>query len=431
MAWYSNGTVTVTNGSNIVTGAGTAFVGNVTPGQGFRAPNGFLHEVVSVDSATQLTISPPYSGGTAAAQSYAVVPMRGLVPTLTSAIGSLINDYGEIVTGIGAGLFPDGNFVAPAIRFQQDQDTGIYRAGNNALAISTGGQTRVIVDGNGNVQISPAASTQALNVIGGIRFGAGGTAWLTDAFVTAAGFTSFVLGSTYFNGSQYITPNAGSNFVNAIMGQSGKIAFYCANSTGASERVDSPAQMLTHQRLVIAFDGTVAPGADNSQTLGGPAYRWSVVYSGTGTINTSDERHKHWRGALNAAELRAAKRIIAELGIYQWNDAVAEKGEDSARLHFGVRAQWAFAIMEDEGLDWRRYAWCCHDEWPDQVEPICEQAQGPEGQPVMRDTGHTRIVAPAGDRYGIRPDQLAFWLIAAQAAIQANLEARLAALEAA
>lgn len=183
-------------------------------------------------------------------------------------------------------------------------------------------------------------------------------------------------------------------------------------------------------RSLIAWcglSGTAAaqfsPGGDDTIILGSGSFRWSTIFSATGSINTSDEREKHWRGELSEAELRAAKRIIGELGVYQWNDAVTEKGEDGARLHFGVRAQRAFAIMEDEGLDWSRYAWCCYDQWEESTEAVLDE----NGEP----TDEVRVVREAGDRYGVRPDQLAFWLIAAQAAIQADLDARLAALESA
>lgn len=432
MAWYSNGTVTVTNGSNIVTGAGTAFVGNVTPGQGFRAPNGFLHEVISVDSATQLTVSPAYGGPTAAGQAYAILPLRGLVPTLTSAIGNLLNDYGEVVTGIGAGLFPDGNAAAPAFRFTNDQDTGFYRVGNNTIGVVTGGALRATVNGSGNVAINSAADTiHRLSVGGNAQLGSQGTLYAGSAFTTAGDFINWTLGNSRWDGDNFVTSSFGNNHLCQIIGQLGTMRFVTSPSLGTSDRTTSRTDFMGLTRLVIEDAGATRPGADNLYPIGTAGNRWSALFAASGSINTSDEREKLWRGALNASELRAAKRIIGELGIYQWNDAVAEKGEDGARLHFGVRAQRAFAIMEDEGLDWRRYAWCCHDEWPDQVEPIYEPAEGPDGQPIMRDTGHTRIVAPAGDRYGIRPDQFAFWLIAAQAAIQANLEARLAALEAA
>lgn len=155
--------------------------------------------------------------------------------------------------------------------------------------------------------------------------------------------------------------------------------------------------------------GRWQPGADNSQTLGSSSNRWSIVYAGTGTINTSDARDKQWRGAMLPAEMAAAKRIAADLGFYKWLAVIAERGEAAARLHFGVRAQAVWAIMADEGLvdpldgDGRPgatpYAFLCWDEWDDA-----------EGEPASR--------------FGLRLDQLALFLIAAQ-------EQRLLAIEAA
>ena len=255
-------------------------------------------------------------------------------------------------------------------------------------------------------------------------------------------------------------------------------------STGAN------ADMNSNTTILEATDGILRPGNDNIASLGDASFRWGTVFAGTGTINTSDEREKVWRGAMTEAEMRAAKRLLGELGMFQFTDSVEEKGED-ARLHFGVRAQRAFAILEDEGLDWWRYAWCCHDKWDAITEPVFEEVtvkktrtvEVPEErevektetvmepvideetgeqvfdeneQPVMaevertftvtetvmveveetyeeteqRDTGEVRVVREAGDRYGIRADQLAYWLIAAQAEIQSDLDARLAKLEA-
>ena len=157
-----------------------------------------------------------------------------------------------------------------------------------------------------------------------------------------------------------------------------------------------------------------------------------MVYAGTGTINTSDEREKTWRGAASPAEIAAARRIIAELGFYQWNDAIADKGEDGARYHFGPRAQRVWAIMADEGLiepivegvvPSSAYAFLCFDAW-EAAEPVESVAE-------VRDDDGNVVVAEvignpgrdAGDRFGVRTDQLALFLIAVQ-------EARIAALEA-
>lgn len=162
----------------------------------------------------------------------------------------------------------------------------------------------------------------------------------------------------------------------------------------------------------------VHPTGDNSQPLGLGSFRWSVVYAGTGTINTSDEREKDWRGGLNAAELRAAKRIAGELGFYRWLDAIAEKG-DAARLHFGARAQQVWSIMADEGLvdpivdgipGDTPYAFLCFDEWDATADQLDDE--GNVAMPARK----------AGNRFGLRVDQLALFLIAAQ-------EQRLAALE--
>ncbi len=157
----------------------------------------------------------------------------------------------------------------------------------------------------------------------------------------------------------------------------------------------------------IEVEGVLRPGAE-TYTLGNAGLRWGEVFAVAGTINTSDQREKNWLGDLTPAHLRAAKRIIAEIGLYQWLAAIAEKGEDAARVHIGVRAQAVWQVMVDEGLETApdgedpdiRHGFLCFDRW-DEADDV-----------------------PGGDRWGIRPDQLALFLIAAQ-------EARIAALEAA
>lgn len=182
----------------------------------------------------------------------------------------------------------------------------------------------------------------------------------------------------------------------------------------------------------------VEPIADNTTDLGSASKRYKVVYAGTGTINTSDAREKDWRGGLNEAELRIAKRLSKLVGIYRWKDAVAVKGDD-ARLHAGVTVQGVMAAFEAEGLDPFRYGMVCYDEWVDITEPVMEEREvvitDEDGQPIIDeetgkplveirsvDTGETRVVTPAGNRYGLRYDEL--W-----AFVAAGFEARLVALE--
>jgi len=102
-------------------------------------------------------------------------------------------------------------------------------------------------------------------------------------------------------------------------------------------------------------------------TLGNATYRWSVVYAGTGTINTSDVNEKEQIADLDAAELRVATAIKNGIKKFKWKDAVAKKG-DAARIHVGVIAQEIEAAFVAEGLDPERYGLFCKDVWWERVE---------------------------------------------------------------
>ena len=123
----------------------------------------------------------------------------------------------------------------------------------------------------------------------------------------------------------------------------------------------------------VGIDGTVGynflttgltPPSDNGDTCGSAALRWSVVYAGTGTINTSDEREKQQIADLDAAELRVALAIKGMVKKFKFNDAVAAKG-DNARIHVGVIAQDVRGAFIAEGLDPTQYGLFCYDAWPE------------------------------------------------------------------
>jgi hypothetical protein len=146
--------------------------------------------------------------------------------------------------------------------------------------------------------------------------------------------------------------------------------------------------------------GVFTPPADNSQTLGSASLRWSTVYAGTGSINTSDERLKQQIKDLDTAELVVAKAIKGMVKKFKFNDAVAEKG-DKARIHVGVIAQEVREAFIAEGLDPTQYALFCYDEWDEIKEETDED-------------GTVLVPArPAGSRFGIRYDELLAFIIAA------------------
>lgn len=172
MPWYRAGSVAVTNGSAIVTGAGTDFVGNAQAGEVFLGPDGRAYEISAVQSATQLTIIPNYQGASAGGQAYGIQPTASFARDLALGAAQLLNTFGAVRDGIGQGLIPDGTLAVPAIRFSADQDTGIRRIGANAMALVTGGIDRLVADTNGGIAIGGYSPTERLHVYGNIRLDA-------------------------------------------------------------------------------------------------------------------------------------------------------------------------------------------------------------------------------------------------------------------
>jgi hypothetical protein len=136
------------------------------------------------------------------------------------------------------------------------------------------------------------------------------------------------------------------------------------------------------------------PLADNTCALGLGGTRWSVVFSATGTINTSDEREKQDIAALDDAEKRVAAALKGMVKKFRFKDAVQSKG-DAARIHVGVIAQEVMAAFQAESLDPMRYGIICYDEWEAELDQ--------DGNEVLS----------AGNRYGVRYEELLAFIIAA------------------
>jgi hypothetical protein len=185
----------------------------------------------------------------------------------------------------------------------------------------------------------------------------------------------------------------------------GKLSFYksaantyyfqtSASSGGQNVYFDS-ASGLTNWR----FNGLVVPAIDNAHSLGVTSLRWSVVYAATGTINTSDERLKTFFD-IEEAEINCAKALKSMISKFKFNDSVDVKGLD-ARIHYGVGAQSVIAKVSEFGLDPMKYAFICYDKWDETVETY-----DTEGNILQQHI-------PAGDRYGIRYDELLCFIISA------------------
>lgn len=199
-----------------------------------------------------------------------------------------------------------------------------------------------------------------------------------------------------------------------------------ANGSTFEVRLVAPGTTTLAVRFRVNGDGSVTPASDNAQTLGAAATRWSVVYAGTGSINTSDAREKTVIRELNQAELASAIQLGREIGAYQWLASLAEKGSE-ARWHIGMTVQRAIEVMRAHGLDPFAYGFICHDDWAEQVEQWDELPEIRNEDGVVKQEARRHLVQPAraaGDLYSFRPDGLHAFILRGLVARMEALEAR-------
>jgi hypothetical protein len=159
-------------------------------------------------------------------------------------------------------------------------------------------------------------------------------------------------------------------------------------------------QVNTANQMGVYASDAFLPLVDNITELGKTSLRWSTVYAVTPAINTSDAREKEDIEKLNATEKRVAIALKGLVKKFRFKDAVAKKG-DGARIHVGVIVQEVIAAFHAEDLDPMRYAIVCYDEWEAEPEMLND-----EGKVI-------RASKPAGNRYGVRYEELLAFIIAA------------------
>jgi len=253
-----------------------------------------------------------------------------------------------------------------------------------------------------------------------LAVGSGGTGLATLAsnripYGNGAGALSNVAGFGFYPTGWLSDPALGIEG-----GSSAAVVLTCGGAySGAGVRVaSSGAAILFAGGADRNFSSGTAfgPATDNAYTLGTAGNRWSTVYAATGTINTSDARHKQDIRDLSEAEKLTAQDIKKLLKAFRFKDAVEAKG-DKARIHFGVIAQEVQAAFIANGLNPEDYALFCYDKWEDEFSPVYRQEvtvdeEGNEKTATV-DTGEKTQTQVAGDRFGIRYEELLAFVISA------------------
>lgn len=349
----------------------------------------------------------PASGGTVDITGAALVtPALG-----TPASGTLTN-----CTGLPASTGLSGTTLASSV---VSSSLSTITPSGGTLAI-TGAQTI-----SGNVGIGGASAAAPLVVRGTTD----GNMWVRAGSDAASGLTGLGISGINNAGSALCEVTLQGTYVNVV----------------------------TDNILRWRFEtstGHCIPGADNAYNHGSGSLAIKQIYTVNSVIVTSDARLKTTR-PYSAAEKAVAQRIKSLGLVYQWNDAIAAKGADRARLHFGVTVQSVIAAFEAEGLDPFRYGVVCYDEWGAQVikHPAVEaraavaavdevweeelvnitirvngedrpaqrtvlnlvQPAVPAQPAVQARDAYTETVREAGNRYSLRLDQLNFFMLTAGA----------------
>jgi len=358
-----------TNGSGVLswTSTGSGSVTDVS----VETANGFAGSVATSTSTPAITLSTTVTGvlkgnGTAisAAASGDITTALGYTP-VDKAGDTMTGNL--IISGDGQMLRPRAASTAgiPGLRIEDNTGTRtlevlslgstassaygaaagesiIVTGGAGALKLGTNSTTRVTIGSAGNVTIIDPSSGTALTV---------GDNSTTGKTALAAGGFTLGIGQQWESGAAEIWTSK-----NTRIGTTS--ANFLAIHTNGTERIS------------FESSGNIAAGVDNSQTFGTSSRRWSVIYAGTGTINTSDENEKTEIEELSAAELAVAVRIKGLIKKFKFKDAVALKGTNGARIHVGVIAQEVELAFILEGLDANRYGLFCEDTWEEDGETI-------------------------------------------------------------
>lgn len=172
MRWYSDGAISLANGSTAAVGSLTAWLATAKIGDALFAPDGKIYEIAEVASNTSLTIAKAYQGATVSAAAYSI--QRGPSWSDASAAAIQLAEYigkqAELLHGTGApasGLGSDG-----AIYFRDDtpefhrNDGGVWSDAVSMVGTLTAddidvvGLQNLLINGNGAIN-QRAATSQA------------------------------------------------------------------------------------------------------------------------------------------------------------------------------------------------------------------------------------------------------------------------------
>lgn len=190
--WVRTGTITVTNGSNTITGVGTSWLESVNIGWTFVGPDKVTNEVAAVVSDTEITLHDNYTAATASGASYAIVPSQGLNRDLTIKAQNLLDEFRYAVVAFrNAAAF----FATQAVMLSDPRDYDDFSENDIVWAAGipyqVAAQDAVDEDLESSAGVKYYSSFANSNAVGAPIEGPEGPGWTGVTYDQATGFLTF------------------------------------------------------------------------------------------------------------------------------------------------------------------------------------------------------------------------------------------------
>lgn len=317
--WRGDGSWATPAGAGNVSGPGSAVSGNVTS---FNGTSGTLIQDsgVAASALATLTGTQTLTGKTISGASNTLSSIgNGSLTNSSVTIGSTAVSLGGTAATIAGLTLTSPTFTGPALGTPAS-GTLTSCAG---LPISTG--------------VSGLATGVATFL------GTPSSANLAAAITDETGSGKLVFGTSPAIG----TPTFGGNV--SLLATPGGSSVGSISNDGTNLQLSASALcylIAGSVSVLVDNGGAFRPAVDNACQLGTAAARWSVVYSATGTINTSDERYKDWRGPQTDYRKKIQDLWVGDYVLY--DDEAHSAG---AVQELGIRAQQADAVLGGMGID--------------------------------------------------------------------------------
>ncbi len=237
----------------------------------------------------------------------------GTNTVVVAAAGSnalVVSDI-EVTLGTSRMLqIQDGTQASPGLRFNSDQDTGMWRSGANTLEFSTGGTTRLafdtsIIDLKLKSQFTDGtAGSPAIAFTSDPDTGFYNAGTANTIRATVGGVQAFRLDSTgLYVTNQHFAKNGSSSSPGYAFDLEPTMGLYRGGTADLTVQTDANNYIrLRNGAIGIYVSGTEIadfeaangfyPVPDNTRTLGRSGFRWTAVWAANGTIQTSHSSTK-------------------------------------------------------------------------------------------------------------------------------------------